>query len=82
MKVTISFPDGHVEHYTFDLCSYSSIEAIAEEICSDMAEKYISSKRTKKTSKSFKRYFDGCMLWLYPHLLVAIKEMAERVCKE
>ncbi len=78
MILEIEFPDGSSFITTRNLCDFNSVEELAEDICEEMAESYAMSKNLKP--KSIVKYVRGCVKWLYPHLLVMLKEEYESKC--
>ena len=84
MTLRLIFPDGREEVLEIEICDYNTIEEMAEAICSDMADKYVSrffeKKGIKAESKRLRarvRYVEGCVRWLYPLLLSTIAEYVE-----
>ena len=78
MILEIEFPDGSSFITHRDICMFNSIEELAESICEEMAEAYVSSKNLKP--RAIYNYVKGCIKWLYPHLLVLLKEEYESKC--
>lgn len=53
-----------------------TIEDIAEEVCTDMAEKWVRSIKARNPVRARRRFVEGCLKWMYPSLLSAIVEYA------
>jgi hypothetical protein len=84
MTLRLIFPDGREEEIEIEICDYNSIEEVAEAICEDMADKYVSAflekrgiKGEAKRLRARMRYVEGCVRWLYPLLLSTIAEYIE-----
>lgn len=78
MIIEIEFPDGTVFTTYRNPCEFNSLEELAEDICKEMAEQYVLKKRL--SPKAVYNYVRGCMRWLYPHLIVVIRERYEERC--
>lgn len=81
MHIRVTFPDGREETIEIDPCRYRTIEEMAEDICAEMADKYLSRARFRSPAKRVtarRKYIEGCVRWLYPTLLNAIYEYVER----
>ena len=79
MRVT--FPDGRVETVEIDPCRYKTVEEMSEDVCAEMADKYLAKARFRSPAKRIaarRRYIEGCVRWLYPSLLNAIYEYVEK----
>jgi len=81
VRVRVTFPDGRVETVEIDPCRYKTVEEMSEDVCAEMADKYLSRARFRSPAKKVaarRKYIEGCVRWLYPSLLNAIYEYVEK----